>query len=287
MHSLGDAPSFLHAGDPDAVAMAQGGYWITDFHSVFAGGAVFRAGRWKPTRVDVHELGTIRVDPGGRVGISEFDADEEAEVFLARRPPPATHPVFAAVHGDRTLCVLIRLGDAPVTGWTPALLEGQSVPRPPWVPMLQVRTKRFGVGFGRGDGSRFTAPRHGVSFGGGQNLVIDTEDGGDHQVWWGLDAAGAMAALVVDVSGGLLREFERRQPTAEDSRHVASSCPRIVNDEAALVRRLEHLRTTELIAIDPDVELSQIAKAFFAQPDGNLRRWLVDAPQVAEVFYSD
>jgi hypothetical protein len=106
-------------------------------------------------------------------------------------------------------------------------------------------------------------------------------------VWWGLDAAGAMAALVVDVSGGLLREFERRQPTAEDPRTIASSCPRIVDDEAGLVRRLEHLRTTEQIAIEPDVELSEIAKAFFAQPDGNLRRWLVDAPQVTEVYYSE
>jgi len=266
--------------------MAQGGYWITDFHSVFAGGAVFRAGRWKATRVDVHEVGTSRVDPGARVSLAEFDADEEADVVLARRLPPATHPVFAAVHGDRTLCVLVRIGDAAVTGWTPALLEGQSLPRPPWVPMLKVRTQRFVVVFGT-DAPRLTAPRHGVSFGGEQTLVIDTEDGGDHQVWWGLDAAGAMAALVVDVSGGLLREFERRQPTAEDPRSVANSCPRIVDDEAALVRRLEHLRTTEQIAIEPDVEPSEIAKAFFAQPDGNLRRWLVDAPQVTEVYYSD
>jgi hypothetical protein len=304
MENLGTAPSFLHPRDEDARVMADGGVWVTDFHSVFTDGARFRAGRWIAHEMRVDRLGEIRIDAGLSVvdAPGKGDGDERAFAFV-RRPPAGVASVHAAfavavpvapdaldeeppvAATDRLLAVLIRTSSSAVVGWTPALFERTPMAAPPFVPMLRPRSRSFLVTSDRDHPIPTSSGE--VALVGDRAVLITTEDLGEHQAWWGLDAEGGLAAFVVDVSGGLLREFERRQPTRDDPRRVANSCPRIVDDEAALVRRLEHLRDSGQIELDPDSDLHDVATDFFAQPDGNLRTWLLDATGVAEVFYSD
>jgi hypothetical protein len=61
----------------------------------------------------------------------------------------------------------------------------------------------------------------------------------------------------------------------------------MVTDARSLVRRLERLAAEEQIALVPGADLESIARDFFAQKKGNLRVWLLEAPGIDEVFYSD
>ena len=286
---LGDEPSALHATDSDARVMTDGGHWITDYHAVFTDGATFRAGRWREMTTRVHRVAELACAPGALLTVGEPDAEDS--FAMLRAIPEGRHAAYVAVGDDveGPLAVMIRVGSAPVVGFVPALPEGQSMPTPPMFPMLRLQSSHLLVGAGDlpfvGE---IPALAHGVAGIDSGGLVVDVGDQRELFAWFGLSASGDVAAFVLDTSGGLLREFERAEPTPSDPRWIRNSCPRIVIDEARLVGRIEGLVADGLLELEPDTDPAVLARAFFAQPSGNLRAWLCDGAEgVAEVYYSD
>lgn len=274
---IGAGPATLAANEPKAQAMAKGGYWITDLHALFAGETIFRTGKWKELHTRVRAAGEITL-AGDRPFVIE-EAEQSAHgarpAVAVRRPPGGTHAVFVAVddEGD-ALATMIRTGDGDVSGWAPVVFEGQADPIPPMIYRLDFRSRYIVLGSGEV---------------GPDALRVDLRDRQQEvMAWWGLDASGQIQAFVLDHSGAILRELDRRSPTAEDRRHICNSCPRIANDRASLVRRLDALVAAGDLELEPDTSTESVADAFFAQRDGNLRRWLAgDVPGVVEVFFSD
>ncbi len=268
--------------------MAEGGYWVTDFHAVFSGTATFRAGKWRETSTTVHGAGVIAFAEAGPLVLTEHEAepDEVKPAVTTRSLPAGRHAVFVAVDVD-LLAVMIRTGSGKVLGWAPALFEGQGRPAPPWLPKLTIRSSRVVLSSALAPSENpFADVERGTCMVDECSLGIDAGDTRALEAWWGLDAAGDIQAFVLDVSGGRLREFERHQPTPSDPRYVINSCPRITTERASLVRRLEHLVAANLLELD--VEPTAVVEAFLAQPDGNLRRWLAeDADGVSEAFFTD
>jgi hypothetical protein len=289
---LGVGPSELHPTDPDARIMGEGGYWITDFHALFTDGATFRPGRWKELTTRVHRLGEL-ASASFPLSVCEHGTKPGAESRTKRTLPAGIHGVFVAgegsANGELPLALLIRFGSAPVVGWAPALFERQPMPQPPLLPVLRPRASPLIVAAGDPVVDLASnALQHGACMVGKQAIALNIDGGKELQSFWGLDSDGELAAFVLDASGALLREFERRQPTPSDRRSVNNSCPRIAKDEASLVRRLEKMIAKGWIELLPDAAAGDVAKAFFAQPKGNLRAWLSDqAPNIAEIYYSD
>jgi hypothetical protein len=271
--------------------MTDGGYWITDYHALFTVGSAFRPGRWTETTTQVHRGGELAFSGAAGVTVAEVPLDDAPASSTVRALRAGAHPVYVAVHDAATepLALMVRTGSAPVVGFVPALFENQPMPAPPMLPLLRVRSSRLIVGAGDlPDAGEMDASDRGVRMLGDRALVVHVGDEREVRSWFGLDVAGDVAAFVLDMSGGLLREFHRAQPSASDPRRIRNSCPRIVTDEASLVRRLESLIAKNLIELEPDTDPPALARAFFAQPNGNLRSWLCDeAEGVAEVYYSD
>ena len=286
---LGNGPSELHATDPDARVMADGGHWITDYHALFTDGATFREGRWREMTSRVHRVGELAFAPGALVTVGELGAEDAFAMPRAVRE--GSHEVYVAVGDDveGPLALMIRVGSARVVGFVPALLEGQPMPTPPMFPLLRLQSSHLIVAAGDLPLVGETRPSaHGVGVVDSRALVVDVRDQRELFAWFGLSASGEVAAFVLDTSGGLLREFERAQPSPSDPRRIRNSCPRIATDEASLVRRIESLVAQSLLELEPGTGPATLARAFFAQPNGNLRAWLCDrAEGVAEVYYSD
>jgi hypothetical protein len=192
---------------------------MVGFEPLFEAGRTFDEGT-----VEVHEAGALAL-PSGRVAVFDPSGGPGQRAPLARAVAPGTYPVLLGVvrlamrDERRVAAAMLRLRDAPIARWEPALPQGND-------PGKLLRGEFFGYGvdggvacFADGAGAsdvdfdlyeqrilmpmldaQKASPVWGTVAVPEANLVAFTTGAGDgfYASFWGLDAADQPVALVTE-----------------------------------------------------------------------------------------